>query len=1220
MRIIHIHLWNLVGLNKKAEFALQGSKKLIKKGMAHMGYLRRFSTAYFTALVLLLFSTSAMAEVSFSKTFVPATIGPGSVSTLEFDITNDTPNPVTDMEFSDTLPDGVTIADPASASSNCGAVTLSASAGGSIIDFSGRSLDPGLSCKVKVNVTSSTPGTHTNVSGDLTSSAGKSGTATADLEVKTDRPGFSKSFSPDNVEAGQRSTLTFTIDNTLNVNAVHSASFTDSLPSPMVIASPSNASTTCGAGIITANPGSSSVNFTALVSIEPVLVGATESCTINVDVTAANKGMLDNVSEELLTGYYQNPSVNSGKATATLDVNVGDIHLIKSFTDDPVGPGGTVTLEFSVFNRTRSEAMNGIGFTDDLGAALSGLVATDLPKNDVCGAGSLLKNHETDIGTIQLTGGSLVPDESDSCTFSTTLQVPAGAVPGGYFNETSNITAENQLTGNKASDTLFISDAPVLTKEFLSSPVGGGGIVTMQFSISSQADATDIAFEDNLTEFMGGLLFDNVVSLPADGFCGVDSTIETVPGVLDQLFLKMSGGSLAAGQSCAFDVELMLPDNAEGGVATNTTSEITATIDGATRVGSSASDDLTVVTTPRVFKEFTDDPVEPGATVNLQFTIRYSEEAGLEATGISFTDDLSAMGIAGTVAATGLPQTDVCGAGSEISGTTTLTFSGGALQPGSECIINVAVAVPATAVPGAYTNTTSEVTATVGGVETTGIAADADLLVGGLFLSKSFTNDPVIPGGTVYLEFTLDAALASTNIFFTDSLSGVLSGLLPTGLPTNDICGTGSSLSASGSTLVFTNGSLAADTSCTFGVTLNVPANAVSGSYRNTTSLVQAEIGGDTVLQPAATDRLVVSDVALEFSKSFDQATVAPGGSIDLTFTINNPGDSYDITGITFTDDLGAALSGLEATGLPASDVCGTGSELTGTNMITLTGGNLLAGTQCQFTVTLSVPGDAPYGEVVNNITSPVDGKVGALGVTGDPATDSFGIHAADFTKIFTPDVVYPGDTTMLSFTISNLSSISLGRLGFSDDLDAVLMGLEVSGLPMGDICGTGSLITGTGMLTFTGGSLEPGETCSFDISVLVPGDAAPGSYTNITSSLAALAGGVAASAASAGLVVETPPPLTTFVCHKPGTPAQKTLEIDITSLEGHLGHGDYEGTCEEGPPVLTTTVCHKRYRSAEKTLEISVSALAGHMRHGDYEGTCEEDPRGDGTNEKGYR
>lgn len=36
-------------------------------------------------------------------------------------------------------------------------------------------------------------------------------------------------------------------------------------------------------------------------------------------------------------------------------------------------------------------------------------------------------------------------------------------------------------------------------------------------------------------------------------------------------------------------------------------------------------------------------------------------------------------------------------------------------------------------------------------------------------------------------------------------------------------------------------------------------------------------------------------------------------------------------------------------------------------------------------------------------------------------------------------------------------------------------------------------------------------------------------------------------------------------VCHKPGTPAEATLEIAAPALNAHLGHGDYAGECR-GP------------------------------------------------------
>ena len=36
-------------------------------------------------------------------------------------------------------------------------------------------------------------------------------------------------------------------------------------------------------------------------------------------------------------------------------------------------------------------------------------------------------------------------------------------------------------------------------------------------------------------------------------------------------------------------------------------------------------------------------------------------------------------------------------------------------------------------------------------------------------------------------------------------------------------------------------------------------------------------------------------------------------------------------------------------------------------------------------------------------------------------------------------------------------------------------------------------------------------------------------------------------------------------ICHKPGTPAEQTKEVPESAVKGHLGHGDFIGSCEDG-------------------------------------------------------
>ena len=45
-------------------------------------------------------------------------------------------------------------------------------------------------------------------------------------------------------------------------------------------------------------------------------------------------------------------------------------------------------------------------------------------------------------------------------------------------------------------------------------------------------------------------------------------------------------------------------------------------------------------------------------------------------------------------------------------------------------------------------------------------------------------------------------------------------------------------------------------------------------------------------------------------------------------------------------------------------------------------------------------------------------------------------------------------------------------------------------------------------------------------------------------------------------------------ICHKPSTPAQKTLSVPESALSGHLGHGDSLGPCLElaPPPAISPT------------------------------------------------
>ena len=821
--------------------------------------------------------------------------------------------------------------------------------------------------------------------------------------------------------------------------------------------------------------------------------------------------------------------------------------LTKSFTDDPISPGGTATLDFTITNFDRLFSATGIAFTDDLTTlvpALAGLTFSSLLSND-CG-GSVSGVGGTTIG---LSGGTLAPEAS--CTISVSLSVPAGATPGAYTNTTGAVTGAvdgSPVVGNMASETLFVEPVPILTKEFLEvgtlapNPViNAGDDVVIRFTItnpSTTSGATDIAFIDELTDGgpgTGFLPFPVTVTLPPtpDPPCGAGSSLALVSVDTDRQGLSLTSGSLAAapgpGDSCSFDVTVTVPTGFPPGIYLNTTEEVFATIDGATRMGSPANDTLTVIAAPSLTKEFTDDPVAPSGTVTLEFILTYPPDASGDATGITFTDNLAPV-LAG-LTATGLPLTEACdpdgpggnpgtGTLSGSAGDTLLTFMGGTLSPGESCTISVSLSVPAGAAPGDYTNTTSGVSATVMGLPATAAPASDDLKVAGLTFTKEFIGDPVIAGDTVTLRFTIDNIHPTddaTITFFTDSLSTALSGLAATGPPSVNTCGG----ALSGTTfLTYVGGSVLSGQMCTIEVEVLVPSGAADGSYLNLTSSLSATQGGPVTIDPA-TDNLIVNSTLLQLTKSFTDDPVAPGDPVTLEFNLTNLDASRAASAIDFTDNLGAALAGLTFDSVLFDDCGGTVSG-TGTDTVAVSGAGLGAGGTCTIRISVSVPA-AAAANIYTNTSSGVTGTIGGFPVTGAAASDDLEvIQLLQFSKSFDGPTTAAGNAK-LTFTITNPGSNTAAGLAFSDDLNDVIPGLIAISLPALP-CGPSSSMSGISFLTFTGGELPPlGGTCSFDVDVLVPAIAAAGTYSNTTSDLSQ-SGLKVSDPATATLVIDPPP------------------------------------------------------------------------------------------------
>jgi len=1152
-----------------------------------------------TAAAMLLLAMGAVSDAraqfnglsvpAFSMSFDPATIGPGSTAVLRYTITETSGSPVSDLAFVNVLPAGLMLSTPSGALSTCGDGTFDVVAGTNI-SFINGTVAAFANCEIEVLVTGAIVGTYMNVSGELTSSAGNSGTASADLVIAADRPGFSKSFSSAATVIGQRERLTFTFDNSLNTSAATNIQFSDTLPTGLVIADPANLSNTCNASIsdpfsidfsggdVIAEPGSGVISVPPAAFPNQAAVAAGAACEIGVDVVSASIGLLDNISEPMDSAPPFAQTTTSGLAVDTMNSQGGSILLIKEFVSDPVPPGDSVVLRFTILNRDALEAASDIRFEDDLDATLSGLAATVLPATGSCGTSSQL----TGSSLLSFTGGQL--DARSQCSFDVTLQVPAGATPGIYPNASSAIEADfggvEPVLGNIARDDLFVFAVPRLSKTFIENPAPSGGTTTIEFTIqntSATSSATDLTFTDELTNFLPLPL---PVTLPPPGFCGPSSTISIIPIGVSGQGLWIQSAELAPGASCTFQVGVNLPAGLPPSTVSNLTGPISGVVDGDAVTGSPVEAQLRILGTPSLTKTFLADPVQPGDTVDLQFTLQYSENASVGATDITFSDDLAAT-LTG-LAAIGLPANDICGAGSQLSGTTSVTLTGASLLPGQSCTFVATLQVPAGAAPGPYPNTTSAPEATVLGATATGLAASDTLDIASLTFEKAFIDDPVLPGGTVTLSFTLrndSATEAASDIFFTDSLSATLAGLTATGLPLNDVCGAGSQLQGT-TFLIFTGGNLLPGDSCTFTVDLDVPAGAVPNDYLNATSNLTATVAGSNIVLPPATDVLMVDDLRLQLTKEFTDDPAGPGDTVTLEFTLDNLDGAAVVSDISFTDDVAASLSGLQATGLPINDVCGAGSQISGGSFLTLTGGNLPAGGQCVFSVTLQLPASLPSTGSVTNVTSEVSGTLGGLPVRGDPANAELLLQNLQFSKAFS-SLAVAGGTLDLDYTISNPDPVnSAGGLAFTDNLGSVIPGLVAIGLPQSDICGTGSTLGGSSLITLNNASIAPGASCTFSVTLQLPAGTAPGDFISTSSDLTS-GGLVVAPPATATLTVEPPPLFTKAFAASPivaGAITSLTFIIDNSASALPAGALSFTDPLPTGlvlaDPVNSSSTC----------------------------------------------
>jgi len=500
----------------------------------------------------------------------------------------------------------------------------------------------------------------------------------------------------------------------------------------------------------------------------------------------------------------------------------------------------------------------------------------------------------------------------------------------------------------------------------------------------------------------------------------------------------------------------------------------------------SATATINAYAPPTVVKSFAPTSVPISSPSALSVTL--TNPNNIAATGVAFTDSYPA----GLVNAAAASSPQCGGTVTGASGGASLALAGGSIPANGSCTVTVNVSSAAAA---SYANSTGAVTTTNVG---NGTSASATLTVMAKpTLAKSFTPNQVGVNAPSVLTVTLTNpnAVAVTGAAFTDSYPA---GLVNTATANGATSCAGGTVTAAngGNALALAGATIPAGGSCT--VTANV-TSAAAGTYNNSTGTLATGNAGTGVAAAATLTVLQAPTVA----KSFTAPTILPGGTSALTVTLTNP-NTTAISAAAFTDNYPAGLFNTATPGASTTCPGGAASATGGGTSLALSGATIPASGSCTVSVNVT---SASAGTYVNSTGTVSTGNAG----NGSAASGTLVVMAPPTaTKVFAPNQIAIGGTTLLTVTLSNPNSVAISGAAFSDIYPANMVN---SASASGATTCTGGTVTaanGGPSLALSGGSIPAGGSCTVTANVTITG---AGTFNNSTGLISTTNAGSGAAA-----------------------------------------------------------------------------------------------------------
>jgi uncharacterized repeat protein (TIGR01451 family) len=1057
---------------------------------------------------------------SFTSTNTPINSAiPGIPAILTIQINNDGSTPLTNLSFINNLvssPGALIIPSTPAITSTCGG-TVNFTSGsypgtsGSIA-LTGGNLNGTSACQIQVPVQGFVAGNHTQTiaSNTVTSNTiSNQDPTSATLQVKSSSPAtLSKGFSPNTIPGDGRSRITLTITNP-NPYALSGAALSDNLPTNLIVDTRSGAitpTTTCTGGTVNILSGDAGV----------ALVGGTiptsGNCTITFDTTSSSGGSFTNtIPANALTTI--NSITNTSSVSANLNVQT-QISIAKAFGATTLVEENTTTATITITNG--GNPLTNANLTDSLPSPLTiantnasttcTASGTSRTLAVTAGANSFTLNN----GNVAVDNAAIVPGSNPAtnalgtCTVTVNVKAGAGAI-GNLIGSPPALTATNTIPANslgnsegRTNDTpatanINIQPALVVTKSYSGAIAPGStSRLTINVTNNSTTTATGVGYTDNLPT---GLIVANPPNLDLTS-CPTGNISPTLINGATAVILTNTTINGNATCSVKFDVttpttttagtnfDNVIPDNS---VVNNQgfDSDGVMTTEGR----------ISVVSRTIVSKVFNPIAVGRGLPSQLKITIANNRRSYLgipePLTGIAITDNLPPnLQVANPANFSNTCNGLVTGA---TSGSTSLSLTGGSINPNSFCAITLdtieidqsSTGVP---LPAIYNNTPTAFSNNEGETAT---LPTAQLTVKSPFAnsSKVFQSPKIAANGISSAVITLSNSLPInlTNTTFNDTWTqtNVIVANPPNASTT---CTGGIVTTTPGSrTVAITGGTVPPQINgveglCTvrFDVIMDgsntstfdniIPANAISTNqgFTNLTDL-------------KGTLTRVITTVNL--LKSILPTNITAGQPSTLTVTVTNPATGIDLTNLSFVDDMAIPSTGMVVYSVPAiSNTCGgTISATPGSNLFTLAGGSLNANNSCTVTlkVTSSMTGNRTNTLPIGVITT----REGVSNIAAASASISAG-PGLSVSKSFLPANISTNGRSKLTIIVTNGSSDSLTAVNLTDPLPTNMV---VANPPNASkTCASGTLapIAGDTSIVFTGATLTNGASCTLSVDV----------------------------------------------------------------------------------------------------------------------------------------